>query len=125
MLDVANGGAQRYLRRLDAHEMRIVTRKEHPQLFCGSFAGKITLISESGLYKLIMRSNTPSAREFQDFVTGTMLVSIRKTGGYLINAEAHADTRTEMPLPAGFGDLLTANFAMAELLAKAVRAQLS
>lgn len=40
------------------------------------------LISESGLYKLIMRSDKPEARAFQDWVTREVLPSIRKTGGF-------------------------------------------
>lgn len=37
------------------------------------------LISESGLYKLIMRSDKKEARIFQDWVTKDVLPSIRKT----------------------------------------------
>lgn len=62
------------------------------------------VVSESGLYKLIMRSDTKKAKPFQDWVTKDVLPSIRKTGGYLLNEEArstaHADTREAMPLPA-------------------------
>jgi len=36
------------------------------------------LISESGLYKLVMRSDKPEAREFQDWVTRVVLPAIRK-----------------------------------------------
>jgi prophage antirepressor-like protein len=38
-------------------------------------------VNESGLYKLIMRSDKPQAREFQDWVTREVLPSIRRTGG--------------------------------------------
>lgn len=41
----------------------------------------MTIISESGLYKLIMRSDKATARPFQDWVTKDVLPSIRKTGG--------------------------------------------
>ncbi|UWP99466.1 BRO-N domain-containing protein [Aliiroseovarius crassostreae] len=37
-------------------------------------------ISESGLYKLIMRSNKPEAQQFQDWVTKVVLPAIRKDG---------------------------------------------
>jgi prophage antirepressor-like protein len=37
-------------------------------------------ISESGLYKLIMRSDKPEARAFQDWVTRDVLPAIRKDG---------------------------------------------
>lgn len=42
----------------------------------------ITLISESGLYTLIMRSNKPEAKEFRKWVTSEVLPSIRKSGVY-------------------------------------------
>lgn len=43
---------------------------------------KPTLISESGFYKVAMRSDKPEARKFQDWVTREVLPSIRKTGTY-------------------------------------------
>ena len=42
----------------------------------------MTLISESGLYTLIMRSNKPEAKVFRKWVTSEVLPSIRKTGSY-------------------------------------------
>lgn len=52
-------------------------------------AQPITVISESGLYKLVMRahSSNPEAAKFQDWVTGTVLPAIRKDGGYLMGEE--------------------------------------
>ncbi|MGN0879919.1 MAG: Bro-N domain-containing protein [Oligosphaeraceae bacterium] len=44
---------------------------------------KTTMVSESGLYTLIMRSDKPEAKRFQRWVTGEVLPSIRKTGSYL------------------------------------------
>ncbi len=41
------------------------------------------LLSESGLYILIMRSIKPEALEFQRWITREVLPSIRKTGAYL------------------------------------------
>jgi anti-repressor protein len=43
----------------------------------------MTVISESGLYTLITRSNKPEARKFRKWVTSNVLPSIRKFGGYL------------------------------------------
>ena len=40
------------------------------------------LISESGLYAFIMRSNKPEAKVFRKWVTSEVLPSIRKTGSY-------------------------------------------
>jgi BRO family, N-terminal domain len=41
-----------------------------------------TIISESGLYSLIIRSRKPEARRFRKWVTSEVLPTIRKTGGY-------------------------------------------
>ena len=42
----------------------------------------MTIISESGLYTLIMRSNKPEAKAFRKWVTGEVLPAIRKHGLY-------------------------------------------
>lgn len=44
-------------------------------------------ISESGLYKLIMRSDKPMAKGFQDWVTKIVLPAIRKDGAYIQGEE--------------------------------------
>lgn len=41
-----------------------------------------TFINEQNLYRLIMRSQLPSAERFQDWVCGEVLPTIRKTGTY-------------------------------------------
>src|SRR5690606_32726212 len=40
------------------------------------------LVSESGLYSLILRSDKPEAKRFKRWVTHEVLPTIRKTGGY-------------------------------------------
>ena len=45
------------------------------------------IISEPGLYKLIMRSRKPEAHEFQRWVTHEVLPQIRKHGGYMAGQE--------------------------------------
>lgn len=40
------------------------------------------VITESGLYSLILRSRKPEAREFKRWITREVLPAIRKTGGY-------------------------------------------
>ena len=45
---------------------------------------EMLLVSEPGLYKLIMRSNKPIAQKFQEWVCEEVLPSIRKTGQYNI-----------------------------------------
>lgn len=43
---------------------------------------KMSIINESGLYSVIMRSNKPEAKRFRKWVTAEVLPSIRKTGRY-------------------------------------------
>lgn len=50
-------------------------------------AQNIAVISESGLYKLIMRSDKPEARTFQDWVKRVVLLAIRKDGAYVMGEE--------------------------------------
>ena len=49
-------------------------------------------VSEPGLYKLIMRSRKPEAKEFQRWVTHEVLPQIRRTGGYIPKAESPEET---------------------------------
>lgn len=42
----------------------------------------VTIINESGLYRLVLRSRKPEAVAFSDWVTGEVLPAIRKTGQY-------------------------------------------
>lgn len=61
------------------------------------------IISESGLYRLIMRSDKPQAKAFQDWVTGTVLPAIRKDGMYVVGEEKVATgelAETELVLKA-------------------------
>lgn len=43
---------------------------------------KTTIINESGLYSLMLKSKLPGAKKFKRWVTSEVLPSIRKTGAY-------------------------------------------
>ncbi len=45
---------------------------------------EMTVINESGLYNVILRSDKPEAKPFRKWVTSEVLPSIRKTGGYQV-----------------------------------------
>ena len=45
------------------------------------------IVNEAGLYKLIFQSRKPEAKQFQDWVFGTVLPAIRKDGGYIMGEE--------------------------------------
>jgi len=89
-LSLQNGGAVRYLQSINDDEKRVVTRRDCLEIFEGVRAPSYVLISESGLYKLILRSHpnaNPVVRQFQDWVTREVLPSIRKDGGYIAGQE--------------------------------------
>lgn len=50
-----------------------------------------TIISEPGLYRLVMKSRKPEAKEFQRWVTHEVLPQIRRTGGYIPTTDADDD----------------------------------
>ena len=60
------------------------------------------IINESGLYNVILRSDKAEAKPFRKWVTGEVLPSIRKTGGYgrqdeaLLKLTEHVGKLTEM-----------------------------
>lgn len=47
-------------------------------------AQQMTIINESGLYTVILRSDKPQAKPFRKWVTSVVLPSIRKTGSYSV-----------------------------------------
>lgn len=77
------------MKKLQADEVRF----DRIELRAG-FPRKHALVSESGLYKLIMRSDKPEARAFhaplarQDWVTRVMLPAIHKDTAHAIGAVA-------------------------------------
>lgn len=44
---------------------------------------QVTIVNESGMYEVVIRSDKPKAVEFRRWITGIVLPEIRKTGGYL------------------------------------------
>ena len=73
------------LRNLDGDELNSEI------LNSGNQGREMKLVSESGLYALVIRSNKPNAKKFRKWITSEVLPSIRKTGGYV------AATGTESP----------------------------
>lgn len=84
-----SAGTSPYLKGLDTSERRRLNRHDYIELFKGlARTPSLNVISESGLYKLVMRSDKPEAKEFQNWVTKVILPAIRKDGGY-IHGEEH------------------------------------
>lgn len=61
-----------------------------------------TIITESGLYAVILRSDKPNAKEFRKWVTSEVLPAIRKNGAYLTDEKAYDITHN----PQSLADLL-------------------
>lgn len=59
---------------------------------------RMTLINEAAVYKLAFRSNKPEADRFVNWVTGTVLPSIRRTGSYSVSNNRPESTK-RLPLP--------------------------
>lgn len=61
------------------------------QVSGSNYKSKATLINESGLYSLVLSSKLPTAKKFKHWITSEVLPAIRKTGGYIANAETMTD----------------------------------
>jgi len=49
--------------------------------------GETTVVTESGLYAVILRSDKPEAKPFRKWITAEVLPSIRKTGSYTVKGK--------------------------------------
>ncbi|MFK0299979.1 Bro-N domain-containing protein [Brevundimonas sp. NPDC090276] len=74
----------------------------------------LAVVAESGLYKLILRSDKAEAVVFQNWVTQEVLPSIRKTGKYALADHG----RESMPLPMDIAEAVA--LATAEALRDAL-----
>ena len=72
--------------RLDEDELMSV------KLTSGGQRRIMTVVNESGLYAVILRSNKPQAHGFRKWVTADILPTIRKTGGYVNDADKFVET---------------------------------
>lgn len=67
--------------RLDRDELMSV------KLTSGGQRREMTVINESGLYAVIIRSDKPQAQSFRKWLTSEVIPTIRRTGGYVSNEE--------------------------------------
>ena len=73
------GSAHKVSERLDEDE-----RNQIPLTDSLGRKQETTIINESGLYNVILRSDKPEAKPFRKWVTSEVLPSIRKTGSYAL-----------------------------------------
>jgi len=79
VLDVGNVGQA--VSRLDDDEKGVTT------VFTLGGPQDVSIINESGLYSLILKSRKPQAKAFKKWVTSVVLPAIRKDGGYIRGEE--------------------------------------
>jgi len=68
--------------------------------------GFMTIIPERDLYRLVMKSKLPAAEQFEDWVVGQVLPSIRKTGSYSAQAPNSSKVIGELAILECFDRLL-------------------
>ena len=52
---------------------------------------KMLIVNESGMLNLVMRSRKPRAKAFRKWVTGEVIPTIRRTGGYSVQTQLNLD----------------------------------
>ena len=72
---------------------------------------EMTIVSEPGLYGLVLGSRKPEAKRFKRWVTHEVLPAIRKTGSYSMH-------RTQPVLPAATQDCVSAILLIGDAVAK-------
>ncbi|CCQ73918.1 BRO family protein [Magnetospira sp. QH-2] len=81
-VDVNTTMAVRHLHQDEVAQLREVSPNN-----IGGLHPMTLIVPESGLYKLIMRSDKEKAQPFQDWVTREVLPTIRKDGAYIMGEE--------------------------------------
>lgn len=80
-----------------------------------------TIISEGGMYRLVLRSRKPEAAAFTDWVTNEVLPSIRKTGAYAAPPALPApEPRVLIPAPLPSFDVDEAQYRLTSAWATAM-----
>ena len=70
---------------VDEDDKRIIQKSQFATLEMSNRG--LTIINESGLYSLILRSNLDSAKRFKKWITANVLPSIRQNGMYMAGVE--------------------------------------
>lgn len=94
-VDVCNaldiGNPSQAISRLDDDEKVTLTTNEGHSGKLGG-AQMLNVISEAGLYSLILKSRKPEAKAFKRWITHEVIPTIRKTGGYVANDDLFIST---------------------------------
>lgn len=74
---------------VDSEDKRLLKPGEMPTLKMSNYGAYV--INESGLYSLVLSSKLPSAKAFKRWITHDVIPTIRKTGGYINDADKFVD----------------------------------
>ncbi|UWQ53101.1 BRO-N domain-containing protein [Leisingera caerulea] len=92
------GSPSQHTAKLKADEKRVIEKSHGISMGLGDLferrLPRVSVVAESGLYKLVMRSTKREAEAFKEWVTREVLPSIRKTGTYTMPG---AEKTTEAP----------------------------
>ena len=106
------GSAHKVSERLDEDE-----RNQIPLTDSLGRKQETTIINESGLYNVILRSDKPEAKPFRKWVTSEVLPSIRKTGSYALPKDYPAALRALADAEEAKLRLLAENQQQAQVIA--------
>ncbi len=81
---------------------------------------ELTIVNESGLYSLVLRSRKPEAKRFKKWVTSEVLPAIRKTGAYSSTRRAKVEPGSYL-LTAGEVHRLHGVFCMVDMMRDTLR----
>lgn len=76
VLEISNAG--NVAARLDEADIR------QTDISSGGQRRRVTIVSESGMYEVAIRSDKPEARQFRWWITHEVIPSIRRTGAYAV-----------------------------------------
>ena len=83
-LEISKTTVQDHMRKMNNKQVITLTNSELGSTVFRKLNNRgENFLTESGLYKLLMKSRKPRAERFQDWVTDEVIPAIRKTGGYI------------------------------------------
>ena len=88
------------MRMVDEEEKQVVT------MFVSGQNRKVLMVTEDGLYEILMKSDKPIAKEFKKQVKA-ILKEIRKNGGYIATNESELDEGIEVRQTEGQSEPIT------------------
>ena len=110
ILEIKNVGDA--LNRLDSDEKQELTGQQVIGLTDNPNITRLSVVSESGMYALVLSSRKPEAKPFRKWVTAEVLPSIRKTGQYAPTPITEPDNKPSIALISEATDYLFAGLGI-------------